>query len=69
MSKNCGTLPSETKTTSPPAGGSGPTTQASDQGLADLSSQPPTEAGKKVKVLQRAQLDLSPKKKTKENCQ
>ena len=67
-SKHSSTLPPDSKTTSPPAGGSGLTPQASNKGLADLSSQPPTETEKKVKIVQKAQVDPShkalPQKKT-----
>ena len=64
-SKHSSTSPSDSKTMSPPAGGSGLTTQASDRGVADLSSQPPIEVGKKVKIIQKAQVDPS-KEKTNE---
>ena len=67
-SKNSSTSPTNnTKATTPPAGGRGLATQASDGGLANLTSQPSKEAGKKVEILQKAQLDSSPKEKPKES--
>ena len=65
-SKHSSTSPSDGKTTLPPAGGSGLTPQASNKGLADLTSQPPTETGEKVEIIQKAQVDPSRKENVKE---